>query len=144
MPGTALVTPSVLVMDRSAWGVRLSVSVALLLAGLGSVVPAGGVTVAVLTRVPVAAGSIVDREGEGDGAADGQVDGGRDVAAAAGRAGDAAAAAAAGRPGGAGDAGRQGVGHGGPGDGAGAGVADHDGVGGAACPAPPWCCRRSW
>src|SRR5262245_47948749 len=45
-------------MDRSAWGVRLSVSVLLLLPGVGSVVPVGGVTVAVLSRVPVAAGSI--------------------------------------------------------------------------------------
>src|SRR6516164_9089847 len=45
-------------MARSAWGVRVSVSVAVLLAGLGSVTPAGGVTVAVLTRVPVAEGSI--------------------------------------------------------------------------------------
>ena len=33
-------------------------SVALLLAGVGSVTPAGGVTVAVLARVPVAEGSI--------------------------------------------------------------------------------------
>ena len=33
-------------------------SVALLLPGLGSVAPAGGLTVAVLARVPVAAGSI--------------------------------------------------------------------------------------
>ena len=36
----------------------VSVSVAVLLAGSGSVAPAGGVTVAVLARVPVAAGSI--------------------------------------------------------------------------------------
>src|SRR5262245_4712775 len=39
-------------MARSAWGVRLSVSV--LLVGA----PPGGVTVAVLVRVPVAVGSI--------------------------------------------------------------------------------------
>src|SRR5215468_10022376 len=58
VPGTADRTPSVLVMARSAWGVRVSVSVALLLAGLGSVTPGGGLTVAVLTRVPVAEGSI--------------------------------------------------------------------------------------
>src|SRR5262245_27756382 len=45
-------------MDRSAWGVRVSVSVAVSLAGLGSVTPAGGRTVAVLVRVPVAEGSI--------------------------------------------------------------------------------------
>src|SRR4051794_31667463 len=51
-PGTADRTPSVLVMDRSARGVRLSVSVALLLPGVGSVTPAGGVTVAVLAREP--------------------------------------------------------------------------------------------
>src|SRR6516225_10242842 len=43
-------------MARSAWGVRMSVSLALLLAGLGSVTPAGAVTVAVLSRVPVAEG----------------------------------------------------------------------------------------
>src|SRR5262245_5268518 len=57
-PGTKLVTPSLLVMDRSAAGVRVSVSVALLLPGLGSVVPAGGVTVAVLAIVPGADGLI--------------------------------------------------------------------------------------
>ena len=34
-------------------------SVAVLLAGSGSVTPAGGVTVAVLVRLPVAAGSMV-------------------------------------------------------------------------------------
>src|SRR5262245_19662369 len=45
-------------MERSAWGVRVSVSVALSLPGLGSVTPAGGLTVAVLVRVPVAEGSI--------------------------------------------------------------------------------------
>ena len=46
--------PSVLVTRRSATGAGVSVSVALLLALLGSVVPAGGVTVTVLTRLPVA------------------------------------------------------------------------------------------
>src|SRR6478736_4856655 len=45
-------------MDRSDWSVRLSLSVALLLAGSGSVVPAGGLTVAVLLSEPVAAGAI--------------------------------------------------------------------------------------
>ena len=45
-------------MVRSAWGVSVSVSVAVLLAGSGSVTPAGGVTVAVLLRVPVAEGLI--------------------------------------------------------------------------------------
>ena len=39
---------------RSAIGFAVSVSVALLLPGVGSVVPAGTVTVAVLTRLPVA------------------------------------------------------------------------------------------
>src|SRR5262249_1765188 len=52
MPGTALSWPSVLATVRSAWGV--SVSVAGPLAG----VPVGGMAVAVLTRLPVAAGSI--------------------------------------------------------------------------------------
>src|SRR5438067_2182860 len=41
-------------MDRSASDVCVSVSVALLLLLTGSVVPAGTVTVAVLTRLPVA------------------------------------------------------------------------------------------
>src|SRR5262245_46721883 len=45
-------------MARSAWGVRVSTSVVLLLPGVGSVVPVGGVTLAVLSRVPVAEGSI--------------------------------------------------------------------------------------
>src|SRR5436305_14307399 len=45
-------------MARSACGVSVSVSVPVLLAGVGSVTPAGGVTVAVLARAPVAAGSI--------------------------------------------------------------------------------------
>src|SRR5436305_442228 len=45
-------------MGRSAWGVRVAVSVAPLLARLGSVTPAGALTVAVLAREPVAAGSI--------------------------------------------------------------------------------------
>src|SRR5262249_55335181 len=52
VPGTALVWPSVLVTLRSAWGVKVSVSVP----PVG--VPPGGVMVAVLTRVPVAVGSI--------------------------------------------------------------------------------------
>jgi hypothetical protein len=58
-PGTAVVWPSVLVTDRSASGVSVSESVALLFPGVGSTVPAGAVTVAVLSSVPVAAGSIV-------------------------------------------------------------------------------------
>src|SRR5438067_570697 len=47
-------TLSTLVMARSATGAAVSVSVALLLLVLGSVVPAGAVTVAVLTRLLVA------------------------------------------------------------------------------------------
>src|SRR6478735_4835299 len=43
-------------MDRSACGVSVSVSVAVLSAGSGSVTPAGGVTVAVLVSDPVAEG----------------------------------------------------------------------------------------
>src|SRR5579862_2778950 len=46
--------PSVLVIARSAVGLGVSVSVAELLAGFGSVTPAGTATVAVLTRLPVA------------------------------------------------------------------------------------------
>src|SRR6476469_9732376 len=56
VPGTAVVWPSVLVIDRSARGVSVSVSVGLLLVGSGSVSPGGGVTVAVLVRAPVADG----------------------------------------------------------------------------------------
>src|SRR5438876_1217288 len=41
-------------MDRSAWGVSVSVSVLLLLPGTGSVAPLGTVTVAVLARKPLA------------------------------------------------------------------------------------------
>ena len=46
--------PSVFVVDRSAVGVRESVSVAELFAGVGSVTVAGAAIVAVLTRLPVA------------------------------------------------------------------------------------------
>ncbi len=49
-----MVTPSVLVIARSACAVSVSVSVALLLPGLVSVTPAGGVTVAVFDSVPLA------------------------------------------------------------------------------------------
>ena len=52
-------TPSVLVIDRSAVGMSVSVSVAELLPGVGSVTPAGAATVAVLTRLPVADALIV-------------------------------------------------------------------------------------
>src|SRR5438876_405383 len=50
VPGTYVVAPSVLVIARSACGAAVSVSVALLLPGVGSVTPAGAATVAVLTR----------------------------------------------------------------------------------------------
>ena len=46
-------------MVTSGIWVMVSVSVAVLSPGSGSVTPAGGVTVAVLLRVPVAAGSRV-------------------------------------------------------------------------------------
>lgn len=54
MPGTSEVAPSVLVIDRSAVDVNVSVSVAELLPGVGSVAPAGTATFAVLERLPVA------------------------------------------------------------------------------------------
>jgi hypothetical protein len=53
-PGVAEVTPSVFVMPRLACGVNVSVSVALLLPGVGSVTVAEVATVAVFTREPVA------------------------------------------------------------------------------------------
>jgi len=59
VPGTSLVAPSVLVIDRSAVGTNVSVSVAVLLAGVGSVIPARTVAVAVFARVPVAVEAIV-------------------------------------------------------------------------------------
>ena len=58
-PGMTEATPSVLVIDRSAVGFNVSVSVAELLAGVGSVTPTGGVMVAVLTRLPVAPATTV-------------------------------------------------------------------------------------
>ena len=54
-----MVTPSVLVIDKLARGVRVSVSVALLFAGFVSVTPAGAATVAVLDKLPVAVGKMV-------------------------------------------------------------------------------------
>src|SRR5688572_445159 len=54
-PGVALVTPSVLVIESSASGPSASMSKSELLPGTGSVVPAGGETVAVFTRAPPAA-----------------------------------------------------------------------------------------
>ncbi len=58
-PGTAVVVPSVLVMVRSVCGVTVVRSVALLLAGVGSVTPPGSVTVAVLAMMPVAEATTV-------------------------------------------------------------------------------------
>ena len=55
----AVVTPSVLVIDRSALAASVSLSVAELLPGVGSVTPPGAVTVAVLLKLPVAAAEIV-------------------------------------------------------------------------------------
>ena len=53
-PGVAVVTPSVLVIDKSAFALSVSVSVALLLPPVGSVTPAGVATVAVFDKLPVA------------------------------------------------------------------------------------------
>src|SRR4051794_11076267 len=53
-PAVAVVTPSVFVMPRSALAAMVSLSVAELLPGVGSVTPAGTETVAVLLSVPVA------------------------------------------------------------------------------------------
>jgi len=47
------------VTERSAEAASVSLSVALLLPGVGSVTPAGAVTVAVLDNVPVAAAEMV-------------------------------------------------------------------------------------
>ena len=59
VPGTTVVTPSVFVMLKSAVMFAASVSVALLFPGVGSVTVAGGVTVAVFTKFPVAVDSTV-------------------------------------------------------------------------------------
>ena len=59
MPGTSPAEPSVLVIDRSAVGTRVSLSVAELFAAVGSVIPAATVAVAVLAKVPVAVDAIV-------------------------------------------------------------------------------------
>ena len=58
-PGVTDVTPSVLVIARSPCGVSVSVSMAVLLLVLISVVPTGGLTVAVLLSEPVAVGLTV-------------------------------------------------------------------------------------
>ena len=54
MPGTTVVRPSVLVIETSAVGVSVSMSLAMLFAPLGSVTPAGADTVAMLVSDPVA------------------------------------------------------------------------------------------
>src|SRR3954471_964831 len=54
-----MVPPSVLVIARSALAARVSLSVAELLPGVGSITLAGAVTVAVLLNVPVAAAETV-------------------------------------------------------------------------------------
>jgi hypothetical protein len=53
-PATAVVLPSVLVIDRSASGSIVVVSVAALSPGSGSVTPAGAMTVAVFVATPAA------------------------------------------------------------------------------------------
>ena len=58
-PGTAVVAPSVFVITKSAVGVRVSVSVAVLLPGVRSVTPEPVETVAVLANEPVAPGATV-------------------------------------------------------------------------------------
>ncbi len=57
-PGVTDATPSVLVIARSAIGVSVSVSVAVLLAELGSTTVAGAVMVAVFEIDPLAPGAI--------------------------------------------------------------------------------------
>jgi hypothetical protein len=59
VPGTSPIAPSVLVIDRSAVGVNVSVSVAVLFATVGSVMPAATAAVAVFVSVPVAVEAIV-------------------------------------------------------------------------------------
>src|SRR5262245_33637559 len=58
-PGTAVVTPSVFRSAERRVGARVSVSVAELFPGTGSVAPAGTATVAVFDRLPVADALIV-------------------------------------------------------------------------------------
>jgi hypothetical protein len=54
VPGTTVVKPSVLVIAKSAVGVSVSMSVAVLLFGFGSVTPLGAPTVAVFANAPCA------------------------------------------------------------------------------------------
>src|SRR5438093_242424 len=53
-PALTLVTPSFLVIERSATRLTVSVSVALLFPGVGSVTPTGAAIVAVLASEPLA------------------------------------------------------------------------------------------
>ena len=59
VPGTSPAAPSVLVIDRSAVGFNVSVSVAVLFAAVGSVTPAATAAVAVFASMPVAAEAMV-------------------------------------------------------------------------------------
>src|SRR5437660_5009030 len=59
VPGTTAALPSSFVIETSTCGVSVSVSVAVLLAAVVSVTPAGGASVTLLAIEPVAAGSIV-------------------------------------------------------------------------------------
>jgi hypothetical protein len=59
VPGSFEATPSVLVIDRSAVGFKVSVSVAELFPGVGSVLPPGIAIDAVLASEPVALGAMV-------------------------------------------------------------------------------------
>ena len=86
-PGAATSWPSVLVTLKSACGVSVSVSVALLLAGLGSVTPPADETVAVLASVPVAEGAMVPVAVKVALPAGGRVTGADEVARTARRAG---------------------------------------------------------
>ena len=59
VPATSVMLPSVLVIDRSAFGSMVVDAEAELFDGLGSVAPAGAAIVTVLTIVPVAAAATV-------------------------------------------------------------------------------------
>jgi hypothetical protein len=59
VPGTSPAEPSVVVIDRSAVGTNVSVSVAVLFAAVGSVMPPATAAVAVLASDPVAVDEIV-------------------------------------------------------------------------------------
>jgi hypothetical protein len=59
LPAVTEVTPLVFVIPKLADGVSVSESVALLLPGVGSMIPPPVDTVAVLDRVPVAEAEIV-------------------------------------------------------------------------------------